>query len=173
MVSDGLQEIVRDVTDVGLSVRLRIPPWWSEVQADGTILFAGGPLEDNDQTLVPSVQVRVEAAADAQAAQAAVAGVAEVLTEAVVAFRTSGHDRSGHPQTIAEIAHRSDLTGATQVSMFRTVYVEDRRMAVSLIATCGGAASEDARDALRDVVASMSVELLDGEPGAAHPPQEG
>ena len=160
MVTAGLREIVRDVTDVGMRVRLHIPASWSEVRADGTILFVGGPLEDDAQTLVPSLQVRVEAAADARAAQAAVAGVADVLPEAVVAFETSGHDRSGHPQVVAEIAHRSDLTGATQISMFRTLYVEDRKMAVSAIATCGGAAAESARDALREVVASMSVELL-------------
>jgi hypothetical protein len=169
MVTTELREIVRDVTDVGIRVRLHIPPSWSEAEADGTILFVGGRLEDNDQTLVPSVQVRVEAAADAQVAQAAVAGVAGVLTEAVVVFEESGEDRSGQPQIVAELAHRSDLTGATQISMFRTVYVDARKVAVSVIATCGGAASESARDALRDVVASMSVELRDGETDAAPP----
>ena len=169
MVSAGLQDVVRDVVDVGLRVVVQIPPTWSEIEADGTILFVAGRLEDNDETLLPSVQVRVEAAPDAQVAHAAVAGVADVLQEAVVAFETSGHDQAGNPQTIAEIAHRSELTGATQTSMFRTVFVEDRQVAVSLIATCGGGASEEARDALRDVVVSMSVELLDGGPGAAAP----
>lgn len=167
MVTAGLREIVRDVVDVGLSVRLHIPPSWSEMQADGTILFVGGPLEDNDQTLIPSVQVRVEGATDAQQAQAAVAGVADVLTEAVVVFEASGHDRAGHPQIVAEVAHRSTLTGATQISMFRTLYVEDSKLAVSVIATCGGAASDGARDTLRDVVASMSVGLLDDRTDAA------
>lgn len=161
----SLQELVRDVTDLGLRVRLRIPSSWSEVDVDGTILFVGGRLEDDDQTLVPTVQLRAETAADADAARAAVSGVAQVLRDAVVVFETSGQDAAGYPETVAEIAHRSDVTDATQISMFRTIYLQHAGVALSVIATCGGAASEAARDTLRDVVTSVSVDRL--EPSSA------
>jgi hypothetical protein len=157
-MTDGtLIEAVRDVTDVGLRVRVSVPASWSEISVDGAVLVVGGRLEDNDQTLVPSVQVRVQRADDAESAAAAVTGVAEVLQEAVVLFQRSGEGASGAPETVAEIAHRSDVTGATQISMFRAIYLADEGMAVTVVATCGGAASEAARDALRDIVTSVFV----------------
>jgi hypothetical protein len=158
LVTEGtLLEVVRDVTDVGIRLGLRVPASWSEIDVDGAVLVVGGRLEDNDQTMVPSVQVRVQPADDAGSATAAVKGVTELLREAVVLFERSGQGPAGFPETVAEIAHRSDVTDATQISMFRTIYLPDPGMAVSVVATCGGGASEAARDALREVVTSLSV----------------
>jgi hypothetical protein len=153
-------EVVRDVTDVGIRIRMRVPAAWSEIDVEGAVLVVGGRLEDNDQTMVPSVQVRVQPADDAESAAAAVTGVTELLREAVVLFERSGEGPTGFPETVAEIAHRSDVTDATQISMFRTIYLPDKGMAVSVVATCGGGASEAARDALRDAVTSVSVSSI-------------
>jgi hypothetical protein len=78
----------------------------------------------------------------------------------VVLFERSGEGPTGLPETVAEIAHRSDVTDATQISMYRTIFLPDKGMAVSVVATCGGGASEAARDALRDAVTSVSVSSI-------------
>jgi hypothetical protein len=158
LVTEGTQlEAVRDITDVGIRLTATVPAAWSEIDVEGAVLVVGGRLEDNDQTLVPSVQVRVQPADDAGSAAAAVTGVRDLLREAVVLFERSGEGPAGFPETVAEIAHRSDVTNATQISMFRTIYLPDPRSAISIVATCGGGASEAARDALRGVVTSVSV----------------
>ena len=161
LVTEGtMLEVVRDVTDVGIRIRMRVPASWSEIDVEGAVLVVGGRLEENDQTMVPSVQVRVQPADDAESAAAAVTGVTELLRDAAVLFERSGQGPAGFPETVAEIAHRSDVTDATQISMFRTIYLPDKGMAVSVVATCGGGASEAARDALRDAVTSVSVSSI-------------
>jgi hypothetical protein len=117
-------------------------------------------VQRNAQTLEPSLQIRVQHAPDAEAAAAAVAGVADVLTDAQVVFERAFVDEDGRPETVPEVVHRNDITGATQISMFRTFYLEGQHLAVSAVTTCGGAASEQARDALRDVVLSVRVTPL-------------
>lgn len=160
MTEATMVEVVRDIFDVGLRIRATIPSTWSEIEVADTVLVVGGRLEDNDQTMVPSVQVRLERAASAEDAAAAVRQVAGLLRDAVVIFERSGTGATGNPETVAEIAHLSDATGATQISMFRTIYFDVHHLAVSIIATCGGGAAEAARRALRDIVTSVRVEAL-------------
>jgi hypothetical protein len=149
--------LTRDLTDVGIRLEATVPATWKEIEVEGAVLVVGGRLEDNDQTLVPSVQVRVMKAEDEQSAAAAVTGVTAVLDEAKVLFERTGEGAFGLPETVAEVAHRSSVTNATQISMFRTIFLPDKKLAVSIVGTCGGGASEEARDALRDIVTSIRV----------------
>src|SRR4051794_11541672 len=147
MAERMMAQVVRDIEDAGIRFAVTIPDAWSEIRVDGVALVVAGRLEDTEQTLEPSLQIRVQHAQDAEAAAAAVAGVADVLTDAQVVFQRAFVDADGYPETVAEVAHRNDITGATQISMFRTFYVEGEHLAVSAVATCGGAASEQAREA--------------------------
>lgn len=157
-----MTEVVRDIADAGIRITLQVPDHWSEIRVDGVALVVAGRLEDNDQTLEPSLQIRVQPAPDAEAAAAAVAGVADVLTDAQVVFERALVDPDGRPETVAEVAHRNDITGATQISMFRTFYLEGKHLAVSVVASCGGAASQEARDRLREMVLSVRLGTVPG-----------
>ena len=151
------EDVVRDVTDIGLRVRLSIPATWKEAPVEGSILVVGGQLDDSDQTLVPTVQIGVRKAESAEAAAQAVLGVVAELDDAAVGFQWSGTGASRMPEAILEVAHRSRLTRATQVSMFREIYVEAKGLALTVVGTIGGGASTEARDALREVLTSVSV----------------
>ncbi len=151
------EDVVRDVTDIGIRVRLAIPTDWKEAGVEGSILVVGGTLDDSGGTLVPTVQIGVRKAETAEAAAEAVLGVVGELDEAVVAFQHAGPGSSGLPEAILEVAHRSRVTRATQISMFREVYLADRELALTVVGTLGGGASTEARDALRAVLTSVSV----------------
>ncbi|MGY1742147.1 MULTISPECIES: hypothetical protein [unclassified Blastococcus] len=151
------EDVVRDVVDVGVRIRLAIPPGWREAPVEGTVLVVGGPLEDRPHTLVPSVQIGIRRAESAEAVRQAVGGVVRELDEPEIAFEGAGTGPSGHPEAVLEVAHRNKLTRATQVSMFRSILLPDDGRAVSVVATIGGGASREARDALRTIVRSVAV----------------
>ena len=151
------QDVVRDVVDIGVRVRATIPEGWKEAAVEGSVLVVGGRLDDSDQTLVPTVQVGVRKAESAQAAADAVLGVVGELDEPAVAFQWTGHGRNGLPEAVLEVAHRSRLTRATQVSMFRSLYIPQKGLAVTTVGTIGGGASQEARDAVRAVLTSLSI----------------
>ena len=158
------EDVVRDVIDVGLRVRLTIPTGWKEAPVEGSVLVVGGPLQDSEHTLVPSVQIGLRRAESAEAVNDAVGGVVRELDEPAVAFEGAGAGPRGLHEAALEVAHRSKLTRATQVSMFRSIFLADKELALSVVGTIGGGASTDARDTLRQIIRSVSVGPL--PPGA-------
>lgn len=157
-----LTTVRRDITDVGIRLEATVPTSWKEIDFEDAVLVVGGRLDENQQTLVPSVQVRVMKADDEASAAAAVTGVSSVLNDAKVLFERSGEGALGLPETVAEVAHLSSVTNATQISMFRTIYLADEKLAVSIVGTCGGGAAEEARNSLRAIITSVTVEPLAG-----------
>ena len=149
---------VRDTgTDAGVEVSAEIPEHWSELTVDGYVLVVGGPLDDQDGTLLPVVQVTLRSAADADTVWQTLLDGAAALPEAHEAFRARrplGPDE----ESVLEVVHRSPVTGGTQVSILRTVFRPERSQVVSVVGTCGGAASPQTRDSLRRIVASVQAE---------------
>src|SRR5687768_2122661 len=150
-------DVVRDLLDVGLRVGISVPASWSEVAVEGAFLVVGGPLEATAQTLVPTVQLRLREAADVIDAELEVTAALESLEEVAILYRWTGVDARGCEQSIAEIAHQSDVTGAVQISMLRSIFLPTKHLALSAVGCCGGGASQEARDILREVVTSISV----------------
>jgi hypothetical protein len=150
-------EVVRDVVDIGIRVVVSVPATWSEVAVEGALLVVGGPLENHEQTLVPTLQLRVREVNDVSEAESVVFSPIDVLSDAEILYQWSGVDADGRQECISELAHRSGVTGATQISMFRSIRLSTNQLALNALATCGGGASQEARDILRGVVTSISV----------------
>lgn len=148
--------VLRHVEDAGVTVAADLPAEWSELAADGYVLIAGGSLDASVGTMAPVVQVTLRHAGDADAVWDTLRRAAAELPEAVLAFEAR-NPRDDGEEAVLEVVHRSSVTGATQVSILRTVFFPARSQALSVVGTCGGGASSAARDALRRVVASVEV----------------
>jgi hypothetical protein len=70
--------IVRDIAGVELPREVRLPPSRKEIELPDAVLGVSGPLEEDDQTLVPAVQVRVTRAEGGKQAAAAVTALADL-----------------------------------------------------------------------------------------------
>ena len=152
-----MTRVLRHVQDAGVEVSAEIPAHWSELTVDGYVLVVGGPLGDQGGTALAVVQVTLRSAADADAVWQTLLDGAAGLPDAHEAFRTRrplGPDE----ESVVEVVHRSPMTGGTQVSILRTVFRPARSQVISVVGTCGGAASPATRDALRRIVASVRAE---------------
>jgi hypothetical protein len=148
--------IVRLVQDAGITVSAEVPAGWSELSADGYVLIVGGALDAGTDTMVPVVQVTLRHASDADTVWQTLTTAAAQLPEADVAFEVR-RPRGADMEAVLEVVHRSPVTGASQLSILRTVFSASRSEALSVVATCGGGASPEARDALRRIVASVEA----------------
>lgn len=120
------------------------------------MLVAGGRLDDADGTMVPVVQVTLRSATDADTVWQTLLDGAADLPEAHEAFRARRPHGTGE-EAVLEVVHRSPVTGGIRLSILRTVYLPERSQVLSVVATCGGAASPESRDALRRIVAPVAV----------------
>jgi len=149
--------VVRHVEDADLTVQADIPADWSELTADGYVLVAGGRMDGETETMAPVLQVTLRRAADADAVWQTVRSAAAELPEGEVAFEAR-RPTDGGEEAVLEVVHLSAVTGGTQVSILRTVFLADRSLTLSVVGTCGGGASPETRDALRRIIASVQVQ---------------
>jgi hypothetical protein len=148
----ALKPITRDLIDAEVRIALEVPTAWAEAELPGLVLAASGALEERE-TLPPSLQIR----ADGNVTDAPVAAhVIPDLTDPAVVF-TGERTHDGVIESVAEVEHRSDLSGTYQVSMLRFFYLPAHRLAVSVFASCGSGASQEVRDTLRHVVRSVRL----------------
>jgi hypothetical protein len=156
VTSVGTTAVVRHIEGSSVDVSAEIPDDWSELTVEGYVLVVGGRLDDVDGTMVPVVQVTLRSATDAEAVWQTLVDGAAGLPEAHEAFRARRPHGTGE-EAVLEVVHRSPVTGGTQVSVLRTVFLPERSQVLSVVATCGGAATAEALDALRRIVASVAV----------------
>jgi hypothetical protein len=148
--------VVRHAEDAGVTVSAEIPAEWSELAADGYVLIAGGPLDPETGTMTPAVQVTLRHAPDADVVWQTMRAAAADLPEAEIAFEAR-RSRGTDEEAVLEVVHRSTVTAATQLTILRTVFSGARSETLSVVATCGGGASTEARDTLRRIAASVKV----------------